>query len=379
MFQQHGLPRPATAVHRTEEEVREEQRQIQEYRDLEDLIRAKVGQQSVSLYLAKAFKIAERQYTVEVLELTSKLLKKNPEYYTIWNVRRRLLIHGFFSEPSHLSSPSTESPSISQTATTTASSASSSSSPANISAAQTTTPHIPASRTLGKNGTTLDIISADLAWLVPIMISYPKCYWIWNYRFWLLQQANERLEPDIARQLWNGELKLVGKMLVRDTRNFHGWGYRRKVVSQLESAALHGSSMAEGEFEYTTKMITSPKGLSNFSAFHRRSKIIPKLLDERGADDQARRIFLEEGAFSTKITGSYPNLSTRIRPHYFSHVHRFLPLRTIGLVLLPIPDDNINRPRRPCNYYTKFYKQRARRICHTTAGGPQGNAGGCRR
>lgn len=130
------------------------------------------------------------------------------------------------------------------------------------------------------------------------MISYPKCYWVWNYRLWLLQQANERLEPDIARELWNGELKLVSKMLVKDSRNFHGWGYRRMVVSELESTALHGKSMTETEFEYTTKMITSPKGLSNFSAFHRRSKLIPKLLDERGADDQARRLFLEEGTFT---------------------------------------------------------------------------------
>jgi geranylgeranyl transferase type-2 subunit alpha len=35
----------------------------------------------------------------------------------------------------------------------------------------------------------------------------------------LLQQANERLEPDVARGLWNRELVLVGKMLVRDSRN----------------------------------------------------------------------------------------------------------------------------------------------------------------
>ena len=62
--------------------------------------------------------IAERQYTLEVLELTSKLLKKNPEYYTIWNVRRRLLIYGLFSKPSDSSSLSTESQNISQTATT---------------------------------------------------------------------------------------------------------------------------------------------------------------------------------------------------------------------------------------------------------------------
>jgi geranylgeranyl transferase type-2 subunit alpha len=127
------------------------------------------------------------------------------------------------------------------------------------------------------------------------MIKYPKCYWIWNYRLWLLQQANERLEPDVARELWNRELVLVGKMLVRDSRNFHGWGYRRIVVSELESAKLKGKSMVESEFEYTTKVIHGDKGLSNFSAWHRRSKLIPRLLDERNADDATRRRFLDDG------------------------------------------------------------------------------------
>ena len=86
-------------------------------------------------------------------------------------------------------------------------------------------------------------------------------------------------------------------MLSFDSRNFHGWGYRRTVVSALESNALHtedpSTSMTETEFEYTTKMINS--NLSNFSAWHNRSKLIPRLLDERGADHQARRKFLDGG------------------------------------------------------------------------------------
>ena len=99
----------------------------------------------------------------------------------------------------------------------------------------------------------------------------------------------------MARELWNRELVLVGKMLVRDSRNFHGWGYRRIVVSELESSKLNGKSMVESEFEYTTKVIHGDKGLSNFSAWHRRSKLIPRLLDERNADDATRRQFLDDG------------------------------------------------------------------------------------
>jgi geranylgeranyl transferase type-2 subunit alpha len=262
--------------------------------------------------------IAERQYTVEVLELTSKLLKKNPEYYTIWNVRRRLLIYGLFSKPSDSSSHSTESPNTSQTGTTKASSETSSSSTTTLSEVSTTTPQNPVSPNLGRNGTTLDLIKADLEFLFPIMIKWPKCYWLWNYRLWLLQEANKRLAPEIARELWNRELVLVGKMLVKDSRNFHGWGYRRKVVSELESPRLGGRSMVESEFEYTTKMIHGDKGLSNFSAWHRRSKLIPRLLDERNASDEARRQFLDDGSLSLPpsraVLTSHQNLTSLFPP-----------------------------------------------------------------
>ncbi|KAG4430503.1 hypothetical protein IFR05_014008 [Cadophora sp. M221] len=290
----HGVSRTATTGQRTDEQRITEQKEILKYQELEELIRVKV---------------AERQYTLEVLELTSKLLKKNPEYYTIWNVRRRLLIYGLFSKPLDSLSPSMESPSTSPNDTTKVSSEISSCSTSAPSAVSTTTPLSPSSQSLGRNGTTLDLIKADLEFLFPIMVEYPKCYWLWNYRLWLLKEANQRLEPDIAKELWKRELILVGKMLVRDSRNFHGWGYRRTVVAELESANLGGKSMVESEFEYTTKMIHAPKGLSNFSAWHRRSKLIPRLLDERNANATARKQFLDDEfdlIVSAMYTDSYP-------------------------------------------------------------------------
>jgi len=85
---------------------------------------------------------------------------------------------------------------------------------------------------------------------------------------------------------------LVGKMLSRDSRNFHGWGYRRIVVSSLESPALQGESMSRAEFEYTKKMIGA--NLSNFSAWHNRTKLILKILDEENATDDERGKMLDE-------------------------------------------------------------------------------------
>jgi len=116
---------------------------------------------------------------------------------------------------------------------------------------------------------------------------------------WLLHEATRRLDASVARRLWEEDMNLVGMMLVKDSRNFHGWNYRRIVVAELESQALNGSSMVESEFEYTTKMIKA--NLSNFSAWHNRSKLIPRLLDERNSDDAARRKFLDDGMSSASL------------------------------------------------------------------------------
>jgi geranylgeranyl transferase type-2 subunit alpha len=184
-------------------------------------------------------------------------LKRNPEYYTIWNYRRLILLNHFAYQIS--TSESSEAK--------------------------------PESAPLSKS--IKDIIVGDLQFIVPLLIQYPKCYWIWNYRLWLLEQAEQQLEKSTTIQLWQEELGLVGKMLDRDNRNFHGWGYRRKIVGQLERlAGSEEKSLAEQEFAYTSKMIKA--ALQNFSALHYRLKLIPKLLDERQADGTARRKMLDE-------------------------------------------------------------------------------------
>jgi geranylgeranyl transferase type-2 subunit alpha len=105
------------------------------------------------------------------------------------------------------------------------------------------------------------------------------------------------LPTDAARELWQGELKLVGKMLTLDNRNFHGWSYRRTVVDALQSKelSLNGPqiTLVEEEFDYTTRMIRT--SMSNFSAWHRRSKLIPILLEERKAGSDERRKMLDDG------------------------------------------------------------------------------------
>ena len=153
----------------------------------------------------------------------------------------------------------------------------------------------------------INLISDDLNFLIPLLRKFPKCYWIWSYRLWLLEESTRILPSFEARKFWQQELTLVGKMLNLDSRNFHGWGYRRTVIRAVESngseAQDFSTSMTKQEFDYTTKMISS--NLSNFSAWHNRSKLIPKLLTESKADHAARRKFLDDGK---ELEDHFPSL-----------------------------------------------------------------------
>ncbi|KAM0282830.1 hypothetical protein ACHAQH_002834 [Verticillium albo-atrum] len=247
------------------------------------------------------------------LSLTADLLARNPEHYTAWNVRRRCLTCGSLSRPSPGPSPLV--PSATSSTPSTAPTSSAAWSPSGSDA----TPPAPASRpppSSGRSGTTaeetgapetaaappasktddrdaliLNTLRSELKFTFPLIKANPKCYWIWNYRLWLLQQAVELLPVELARRVWDEELGLVALMLTKDQRNFHAWGYRRHVVRTLESEKLAGSTMSEAEFAYTERMIGA--GLSNFSAWHHRSRVIPRLLDERGLNDGERRAFLD--------------------------------------------------------------------------------------
>jgi geranylgeranyl transferase type-2 subunit alpha len=226
---QHGVPR-FSAI---EKDADKERNNIQDYRRLVQLVHDGIKSQN--------------GLSQDTLALTSTLLRKNPEYYTVWNFRRRIINHLVASS----------------------------------------------STTGGPDDDVLNLIHTDLQFLVPLLVQFPKCYWIWNYRLWLLRLADACLPAPDALAIWRQELHLASKMLARDERNFHGWDYRRHVVSRIDQLAAQSPdspSLLEPEFEYTTKMIR--KSLHNFSALHYRSKLIPRLLQERHATSADRRAFL---------------------------------------------------------------------------------------
>ncbi|KRZ98783.1 uncharacterized protein AC631_05466, partial [Debaryomyces fabryi] len=111
---------------------------------------------------------------------------------------------------------------------------------------------------------------------------FPKCYWIWNHRIWCLNQLQATNEAN-----WDVELAIVSKLLEMDSRNFHGWQYRRYLVENIQKKVAreydnqnHLEKLAHlridiKEFEYTTAKIN--KNISNFSAWHNRTKLVPKI------------------------------------------------------------------------------------------------------
>ncbi|KAF1809098.1 geranylgeranyl transferase type 2 subunit alpha [Eremomyces bilateralis CBS 781.70] len=239
--------RPRVTAERTDKDLQREKRKIDEYRSLVERIETRV---------------AEGGSEADVLDLTSDLLSRNPEYYTVWNHRRRLLLR--YLEGGDTSNDASVDPN-------------------------------------NKQASPQDYLLDDLRFLIPLLQQFPKCYWVWNYRLWILEQIERYLPRQQADSCWQRELDLVAKMLARDERNFHGWAYRRIIVDQLErlaQEAVHGEegagqgSRSQEEFDYTTKMIHSK--LSNFSAWHYRSKLIPRILDEQEADDTARRKVLDD-------------------------------------------------------------------------------------
>lgn len=278
------MPRASGLIDRSEATRKREIKKIETYKGLVEELQSKVQlHECIQTRHKDAETLTHEQiqaqdYSADTLVLTSNLLTQNPEYYTVWNNRRLVLQDVFIKE---LAAPAA-------TTTTTTTPSSTSQEPAPPSELNTAQQEI------------LLLIKEDLAFLIPLLKNFPKCYWIWNHRAWLLQQASEHLPVESAKRLWQGELGLVSKMLSMDSRNFHGWSYRRTVIRALETCDSHTKhqsqdtqdSMTEHEFAYTTKMIKT--NLSNFSAWHNRLQLIPKLLRERHADGQARRKLLDD-------------------------------------------------------------------------------------
>ncbi|KAJ3737302.1 rab-protein geranylgeranyltransferase [Lentinula guzmanii] len=216
----HGVRRARQSKEALEAKRRKEQSKLRDYLALTDdvLTRKK-----------------RNEWSREALHATTQLLQVNPEFYTVWNYRRRILINGVFPE----------------------------STPEQIK----------------------DLLTDDLSLTMEALKIHPKVYWIWTHRGWCLNNVPSR--PGISddgdprgweKELWNQELFVVEKLLDADPRNFHAWSYRRLVLESMPVPKLETSELA-----YTTRKIES--NFSNFSAWHQRSKVLSSLWSQGKLDE----------------------------------------------------------------------------------------------
>lgn len=202
------------------------------------------------------------------------MLSVNPEYYSVWNYRREILLHMFEQ------------------------------------AAEEEAQRVRA-----------QLLAEDLTLTQQSMRTHPKVYWLWNHRRWcLMSLPSPGYGAEAAQVKWRKELGLVDMMLGMDPRNFMGWNYRRSVIAELAAAmldtkesdvppfpsslssnALQGKekeahlALAKSELKYALNKIES--NFSNFSAWHYRSKLLPRVWDAEELSEAQRASERAQGAF----------------------------------------------------------------------------------
>jgi geranylgeranyl transferase type-2 subunit alpha len=181
--------------------------------------------------------------SAQALELTSKVLRINPDYYSLWNYRREVLL-ALHSESIGLKRERMDG--------------------------------------LGADDKDrrialeigVSVREQELNLSTEAIMKNPKAYGAWWHRIWILQ----RFCVDYAR-----ELKLCCQFLDQDQRNFHCWNYRRYV-------AKSGRVSSAEEFRYSTEKIE--QNFSNYSAFHHRSVYILQL-EHKSIDSKTSAISIE--------------------------------------------------------------------------------------
>lgn len=102
----------------------------------------------------------------------------------------------------------------------------------------------------------------ELSFTIECLKKNEKSYSVWQHRIWILSK--------MPQSEYDNEIKLCNSFLAKDERNFHCWDYR-SYISDIAKLSL------KDEFDFTTDKIK--KNFSNFSAWHRRHKLLIKGLN----------------------------------------------------------------------------------------------------
>jgi len=200
----------------------------------------------------------KKLYNNKEFKLTTELLRWNPEFYTIWNYRRDILINSKFQEM------------------------------------DIDTKH--------------EFLEKELDFVLLELKNFPKCYWIWNHRRWCLKQ-------DINAD-FKAEMNLINMFFQVDERNFHAWGYRMFIADCIKNSKKTEEdrmNIDQNEFIFTTSMIK--KNISNYSAWHRRSVLVSSLMNSEAilskiTDDDKHEFYRK--AFNEKDKAKFLQLEYEV-------------------------------------------------------------------
>ncbi|GFT00358.1 geranylgeranyl transferase type-2 subunit alpha [Nephila pilipes] len=207
----HGRLKVRTSEEQAEAKRREQQEKLKIYSSVTGKIFAK--------------REAE-EHDEEGLELTARILEKNPDFYTLWNYRREILL------------------SLKDT----------------------------------KNEEEIKkLILLELELTQNCLKVNPKSYSAWHHRFWSME-----FNPVGD---WKRELELCNYFLSQDERNFHCWDYRRQVAQKCNVSC-------EEELKCSTRLIET--NFSNYSAWHYRSTLLPKVHYDASKGSITEDILLQE-------------------------------------------------------------------------------------
>ncbi|PXF43821.1 Geranylgeranyl transferase type-2 subunit alpha [Gracilariopsis chorda] len=137
--------------------------------------------------------------------------------------------------------------------------------------------------------TVLSLWKEELFLTTRALQRHPKAYPAWQHRLWLLEDAEvaNHIPSEARLEAIKSEQKLSQYMLFKDGRNFHGWAHRMRVKSVLISVLPeHESQLEREELAFVEEKINDD--FSNYSAWHHRSVLLPKV------HDQSSEVFLTE-------------------------------------------------------------------------------------
>jgi len=160
----------------------------------------------------------KKVYNEEALANTELMLKRQPDFNTIWNYRREILL--------------------------------------NIT----------------------EILDGDACkgiWVKDLkLVAYglghknPKSYCLWHHRRWIVTQWIEGVAKASRNEILQQELGLCTTFLKADERNFHCWNYRRFIAEKTKLTP-------EVNFDFTTEKIQ--ENFSNYSALHQRMLLFKQM------------------------------------------------------------------------------------------------------